>query len=73
MNEHDFWAKVWKLIAICFCVTVVSVSGCTAANWNYSNYLMANVPDPIAYACANSGGPQTGQGPCMAYIASLRK
>lgn len=57
MNDNEFWIQVWKVVAGCFCVLVLTSGGCVMRG----NQLLANSSDPIALACANGDSSRVSQ------------
>lgn len=53
MDKNDiYWYSIWKLIAITFCVTVVSMTGCTMNNKRVLNEMVKNGASPMEARCA---------------------
>jgi len=54
MNENEFWCQIWKLIAMCSCVLILTIGSCTAfcvIGVSRDNKI-AKSADPIGLSCA---------------------
>lgn len=55
MEDNKFWLGIWKTVAVCFCVLLLTISGC-GINTNYTiETMVKNGADPIKVACVING------------------
>ncbi len=54
MKDNAFWYGIWKLVAICFCVLVGSLSGCVINSQYTVARAIKDGADPIKASCAIS-------------------
>lgn len=52
MDGNKFWVAIWRIIAVTFCVFVLSVAGCEMRNKQIIKDAVTNSKDPIATRCA---------------------
>lgn len=62
MNDKEFWLKIWRVIAGCFCVFILTAGGCEVRK----HQLFANSDNPIALACSISSNLS---GPCAVLLS----
>ena len=59
MNENQFYALCWKIVATCVIVLILTIGGCEA----YTRSLVADAiksgADPLKVACAINGSSGT--------------
>ena len=51
MNDNEFWCQIWKLIAMCSCVLILTIGSCTALR----DDKIAKSADPVGLSCALTG------------------
>lgn len=51
-KEQSFWYSVWRLVAISFCVMVISIAGCVANNNRLIADMVKEGENPIVAGCA---------------------
>ena len=68
-DDQKFWIAVWKLVASCFCVLTLSITGCVANNKRVIEALVSAGASPTeAYCAANSDMDRASASICTAVL-----
>lgn len=55
MDENQYWARIWTLVAASFCILTLTVGVCTLYQQHKIAELVAGGADPIKSQCAIDG------------------
>lgn len=70
MDENQFWIKIWSIIAICFCVLTLSISGCNINKHEKISEAVKQGSDPIAASCMFQRSNEDAV--CIAYLMKAK-
>jgi len=64
MEDNKFWYGIWKIVGMCFCVLVLSGSGCTMYQTNTLQQMVDKGADPIKATCSVFGAGDSNKSMC---------
>lgn len=71
MGDNEFYVKIWKVVAVCFCVLVLTVGSCNTLKNNNIKEAVANGESPIAARCMYPS--QETDAVCITYVLTVGK
>lgn len=64
-EEMKYWLTIWKIIAVCFCMFVLTLGSCSTYQTHAKTELIKSGADPMEILCA-MGGTDGRQAICTA-------